>query len=142
MAQACVIGHVVSELELKVSANNNPYIRFSLAERIGYGLGEKARIQYIQVWAFGNLARQLQSNSVVKGSFIMASGSLELVDYTKKDGVSRDKQLKLILKDWDFVTDPRDRRHKDRKQNNASKPSKQTPAAVEAIDGDREPLPG
>lgn len=142
MAHACVIGHVVSELELKMSANNNPYIRFSLAERIGYGFGEKVRTQYIQVWAFGNLARQLQSNSVVKGSFIMASGSLELVDYTKKDGVTRDKQLKLVLKDWEFVPDPRDRRRKDRKQTNASKTSTQTPAAVETIDGEREPLPG
>ena len=82
MAQAVVIGRVTSELELKTSTNHNPYLRFSLAEHIGYG--EAARTQYYQVWAWGSLAHQLKKSGVTKGSFIMASGFLELTDYVKK----------------------------------------------------------
>ena len=98
MAQAIVFGRVTTGLELKTSLKNNPYVMFSLAEHFGFG--EAARTQFIQVWAWGHLAHQLVKCSVAKGSTIWVSGFLELSDYTRKDGVTKDKRLKLTLKDW------------------------------------------
>lgn len=48
------------------------------------------------------MARQL-AGGVGKGSVLWVSGSLELEEYAKKDGVTRDKRLKLKLKDWGFA---------------------------------------
>ena len=38
-----------------------------------------------------------------KGSLIWVSGSLELEEYTKNDGETHDKRLKLKLDDWDYI---------------------------------------
>ena len=139
MAQAVVIGRVTSELELKTSTNHNPYLRLSLAERIGYG--ETARMEYYQVWAWGSLAHQLEKCGVTKGSFIMASGFLELTDYVKKDGVTKDKQLKLTLKAWEFVPSAGCRKHSlDTQDGGSHAPEKSVPS-VPIIDGERDVLP-
>ena len=47
MAQISVDGQVISEIELKTSARNHPYVRFELVEYIGKG--EKQRAQYFHV---------------------------------------------------------------------------------------------
>lgn len=139
MAQAVVIGRVVSEPELKTSSNNNPYLLFSLAEHIGYG--ETARTQYYQVWAWGNIARQLKTRCVTKGSLIMVSGFLELVDYIKKDGTTKNKQLKLKLKDWDFVSTTGCRRQSTGMEAGVfSAPAENVPQ-IPIIDGERDTLP-
>ena len=101
MGQLNTIGWVSSDLIRMVSKNQNPFIRFSLGEHIGYGAN--ARTQYYQVWASGDLMRQLMKANVRKGSLIWVSGSLEQEEYTKKDGVTRDKRLNLTLKDWNYV---------------------------------------
>ena len=125
------VGQVQSDPELKTSAKDNPYLRLTLMERIGFG--EYARTQYIQVWAWGALARQLYDAGVRKGSQIWVSGSLELTDYVKKDGVTHDKALKLKLRDWGPAGS----------ENTADQafswPSDLGTAGV--IDGDRESLP-
>ena len=55
MANISVVGRIVSDdIELKISANNRPYLRFDLAERTGKGA--YARTQYYQVVAFGAIA--------------------------------------------------------------------------------------
>ena len=95
---AFIVGQVQSDPELKTSAKDNPYLHLTLMERLGFG--EQARKQYIQVWAWGVLARQLYDAGLSKGSQIWASGSLELTDYVKKDGVTHDKALKLKLREW------------------------------------------
>jgi len=99
MSQLYSIGRVTAGLELKTSTKQNPYLRFSLAEPIGYG--DTARTQYIQVWAWGRMATQLVNAGVGKGSLIWVSGSLELEEY--QSGTTRDKRLKLKLSDWGFV---------------------------------------
>ena len=101
MSQLYCTGRVVSELELKTSAKQVPYVCFPIAERVGYG--KTAHTQYISVWAWGAMARQLVGDGVGKGSVLWVSGSLELAEYAKKDGVTRDKRLKLKLKDWGLV---------------------------------------
>lgn len=100
MSQLYCTGRVMSDLELKTSARGVPYLCFPIAERVGYG--KSAHTQYISVWAWGTVARQLVSDGVGKGSVLWVSGSLELEEYTKKDGVTHDKRLKLKLKDWGF----------------------------------------
>lgn len=139
MAQAIAFGRVTSGLELKTSVKNNPYVMFSLAEQIGYR--EFARTQSIQVWAWGHLAHQLVKCSVAKESMIWVSGFLELSDYTRKDGETKDKRLKLTLKDWGFIPGTgRSSRKSASQSGEQNAPTAEDPAA-EVIDGERDELP-
>lgn len=131
MSQLYCTGRVVSDLELKTSQKNVPYLCFPIAEHVGYG--SSARTQYISVWAWGAMARQLVSDGVGKGSALWVSGSLELEEYTKKDGVTHDKRLKLKLKDWGFT--PAGQRQERRPGQAKDLP----PPGI--IDGERENLP-
>ncbi len=131
MAQAYSIGRVTSDLELKVSVKKVPYLRFTIAERVGYR--DSAHMQYIQVWAWDDMAQKLVDTGVKKGSLLRVSGSLELEEYTRQDGVTRDKRLKLRLKDWAFASAAK--RHE-----GTPRPKKEVPAP-EIINGDLEPLP-
>ena len=137
MSHLVAIGRVTADLELKMSVRQNPYIQFSLAEQIGYG--ETARTQYIQVWAWGVLTQQLLDRSVRKGSLISVSGSLELEEYTKKDGVTRDKGLRLELSDWGFV--PSQGRTGQTPGQTADTAQGPIPFPDSTIDGERENLP-
>lgn len=132
MAQVYSIGRVTADLELKTSVRQNPYLCFSLAERIGYG--DTARTQYIQVWAWGTVTRQLIDTGVRKGSLLWVSGSLELEEYTRKDGVTKDKRLKLKLTDWGFVPAAQRRGQ----ETSQAKDVKDVPSV---IDGERDILP-
>lgn len=131
MAQAYSIGRVTSDLELKRSVRKVPYLRFTIAERIGYR--DSARTQYIQVWAWDSMAQKLVDAGVKKGSLLQVSGSLELEEYTKRDGVTRDKRLKLRLNEWDFAPAAR-------RQEPMPRPEQAAPAP-EIINGDLESLP-
>lgn len=130
MSQLYCTGRVVSDLELKTSQKSVPYLCFPIAERVGYG--RTAHTQYISVWAWGAMARQLVSDGVGKGTVLWVSGSLELEEYAKKDGVTRDKRLKLKLKDWGFAPtqQPQGRPGQD-----------QSIPTLGTIDGERENLP-
>ena len=131
MSQLYCTGRVMSDLELKTSQKNVPYLCFSIAERVGYG--SSVHTQYISVWAWGAMARQLISEGVGKGSVLWVSGSLELEEYTKKDGITHDKRLKLKLNDWGFApAGQRQERGAGRTKN---------PPPLPTIDGEREALP-
>ena len=129
MSQLYCAGRVTSELELKTSAKQVPYVCFPIAERVGYG--KTAHTQYITVWAWGAMARQL-AGGVGKGSVLWVSGSLELEEYAKKDGVTRDKRLKLKLKDWGFAPTQRPQ---------ARPGQDQSIPPPDIVDGEREDLP-
>lgn len=129
MSQLYCTGRVTSELELKTSAKQVPYVCFPIAERVGYG--KTAHTQYITVWAWGAMARQL-AGGVGKGSVLWVSGSLELEEYAKKDGVTRDKRLKLKLKDWGFAPTQRPQ---------ARPGQDQSIPPPDIVDGEREDLP-
>ena len=65
MANISVVGRIVSDdIELKISANNRPYLRFDLAERTGKGA--YARTQYYQVVAFGAIASQFAKRGLCR----------------------------------------------------------------------------
>lgn len=136
MSQLFTTGRVITDLELKSSAQQNLYLYFTLVERIGYG--DSARAQYIHVWAWGYLAEKLKRAKVRKGSNIWVAGSLELEDYARKDGSGADKQLKLKLTDWGFVPKESDRPQKKEK---GAQPSNDTAHKAGVIDGERETLP-
>lgn len=139
MGQLNTIGWVSSDLIRMVSKNQNPYIRFSLGERIGYGAN--ARTQYYQVWASGDVMRQLTKATVRKGSLIWVSGSLELEEYTKKDGVTRDKRFNLTLKDWNYVPSTGNNGNNPSHKQDAVPASEPNPPLIDTIDGERNPLP-
>lgn len=140
MGQLNVIGWVSSELIEGTSVSQWPYLGFSLAERVGYGAN--VRTQFYQVWARGDLAQHLKKGGVKKGSLIWASGLMELEEYTRKDGVTRDKRLTLTLKDWRFI--PRTGKAGTVSSQTKGAPTVPTsaPASISTIDGEREPLPG
>lgn len=131
MSQLYCTGRVVSDLELKTSQKDVPYLCFPIAERVGYG--SSAHTQYISVWAWGAMARQLVSDGVGKGSALWVSGSLELEAYTKKDGVTHDKRLKLKLRDWGHAPDGQRREQEPGQTKDLPPP--------ETVDGEREDLP-
>ena len=132
MAKLMCIGRVTADLELRESARKEPYVRFSLAENLGYG--ETARTQYFQVWTWGHLAEKLVKRKVRKGSLIWVSGSLELEEYTRSDGETRDKRLKLKLDDWDYTPAFQSKTESGIPQSNPTVP-------VGTVDGEREALP-
>ena len=129
MSQLYCTGRVMSELELKTSVKKVPYVCFPIAERVGYG--SSAHTQYITAWAWGNMACQLIDSGVGKGTVLWVSGSLELEEYVKKDGVTHDKRLKLKLKDWGFPPSDGKPQH--------DQPENVPPPGI--IDGEREDLP-
>ena len=137
MAQTTVIGRVTADLELKESVNKNPYIQFCLAENIGHG--ETARTQYFEVWAYRDLAHQLLRAGVRKGSLVWLSGPLELVSYTRRDGKTKDKKLKLTLKDWGYASGRSGKVTS--RTNGADKAPEDPPSLAEVINGEREALP-
>ena len=100
MSQIFTIGRVTSDFELQFSTNNTPYVRFSLAETIGFGANRKT--QYLQVWTWSVDAKRLVKNKVKKGSLLWVSGSLELEEYQRNDRTN-DKRLKVLLDNWGFV---------------------------------------
>lgn len=132
MAKLMCIGRVTADPELRESARKEPYVRFSLAENLGYG--ETARTQYFQVWAWGHHAKNLVRRKVRKGSLIWVSGSLELEEYAKNDGKTQDKRLKLKLDDWDYVP-------AFQSKTESSIPQSEDPGPMGTVDGEREALP-
>lgn len=136
MAQVYVIGRITNELELKHGQNENSYVRFSFAENIGSN--DRARTQYYQVWAWGEDAERLMKAGVKKGSLIFIAGAIELEIYTKQDGFTIDKRLKVSLNDWGFVPFGNGR------ANNSlhnKRSSADVPPRTATINGDKDILP-
>ncbi|MCC8026628.1 MAG: single-stranded DNA-binding protein [Clostridium sp.] len=143
MSLSFTIGRVTADFELQTSTNGVPYVRFGIAETLGYG--ETARPQYLQVWAWREDAKRLIKRKVKKGSLIWVSGSLEMESYQKRDGNTTDKRLKVTLDNWDFIPGGKALAGRaDTEDPHAGT----SPAASQAqalpggeIDGDREHLP-
>ena len=95
MANISVVGRIVSDdIELKISANNRPYLRFDLAERTGKGA--YARTQYYQVVAFGAIASQFAKRGLCRGALISVEGTLELEDYARSSLTMKQKALERV----------------------------------------------
>lgn len=137
MAQAYVIGRVTADLEMKTSSNGNPYVRFDIAETIGNK--EHSHSQYFQVCAWGDDANRLIKAHVKKGSLIWIAGSLELELFTKRDGRTKDKRMKILMDNWGFIPVGKAREQISPEQQLSSDNSEVL--RICEIDGDREILP-
>ena len=113
---------------MKYSERRVPYVRFGLAERTGFG--NQVRTQYYQVWAWNETAQELISSGLKNGSPVRLSGTLVLEEYTRQDGITRDKRLKVLLSKGGFIPISRG--------GNSATHSQST---VGYVDGDKEPLP-
>lgn len=100
MIQITTVGRVTADLELKESAKKVPYLRFDLAVTKGYGEGKHT--VFLPCWAFQSIAQRMESAGVKKGSQIMISGDLDVVDFERRDG-SKGKVNKVSVYDWQFV---------------------------------------
>ena len=128
MALIHVIGRITTDLEMKHGESGAPYVRFGLAERIGYG--DQARMQFYQVWAWKDTAEALIRSGLKKGSLVQLSGTLTLEEYTKLDGITTDKRLKVSLNQGSFIP-----------VSKSGSIATSSPSTVEAIDGEKDPLP-
>lgn len=137
MAQIYVIGRITADLELKTSERNNPYVRFDVAENIGSR--QNLHTQYFQICAWGEDANRLMRARAKKGSLIWVTGSLELESYTKRDGVTIDKRMKVLLDNWGFIPVGGARTYKEDPAPEC--PETTLPPQAEVIDGDRDSLP-
>lgn len=135
MAQTYVIGRVTADFELKTSINQHTYAHFDIAENIGSK--ERSRTQYFQICAMGDDAVRLVRAHVEKGSLIWVSGSLELEIYTRRDGITSDKRLKILLDNWGFVPVGTDKAAEKAVDNKIPDP----PETAATINGDKEALP-
>ncbi|MFQ9062301.1 MAG: single-stranded DNA-binding protein [Oscillospiraceae bacterium] len=68
MAKASLIGLITQGPELQHSAKGEPYVRFSVAEYVGFG--PQRHTQFIDVWAWGYMAQRLAKCSLGNGDFI------------------------------------------------------------------------
>ncbi len=101
MARVFVIGRITQDLEQKHSQRGLPFIRFNLAENISRN--NFRRTQFYQVWAWGDDAAKLMNSQARKGSLIWIAGTLEQEVFTRKDGHTTDKRLKVYPADWGFA---------------------------------------
>lgn len=138
MAQVNVIGRITADLELRTSEKNNPYVRFDIAENVGSR--QNLHTQYFQICAWGEDANRLMRARAKKGSLIWVSGSLELEPYTKRDGVTIDKRMKILLDNWGFV--PVGGAKTSKESLAQESPEVLPQQSYEGIDGDRDTLPG
>ena len=138
MAQIHFIGRITADLELKTSERNNPYVRFDIAENIGSR--QNLHTQYFQICAWGEDANRLMRARAKKGSLIWVTGSLELEPYTKRDGVTIDKRMKVLLDNWGFIPVGGAKASKEAPAH--ERPEMTSPPKAEVIDGDRDSLPG
>ena len=134
MAQIFVIGRITHDLNLKTSEKNNAYVRFDIAENIGSG--QNMHPQYFQVCAWNEDAHRLVNANAKQGSLIWITGSLELEPYTKQDGITIDKRMKIMLDNWGFVPTTRSKYNR-----NSSRPKDSETTLgqeSEVVDGDRD----
>jgi single-stranded DNA-binding protein len=136
MSDLRCFGWVTNDLEPQVSSRKNLYVRFGLAEPIGYG--ETAHTQYFDVWAWGQTAQSLLDGGVKRGSSIWIHGSLELVDCTGKDGVTKEKRMKIKLREWRYR---RDKSEASQPKEELVSPEPETIGPIAVVDGEREDLP-
>ena len=138
MAQVFVIGRITADLEPKTSEKNNLYVRFDIAENIGSR--QDLHTQYFQICAWGEDANRLIKAHAKKGSLIWVAGSLELKAFTKRDGATADKRMKVLLDNWGFVPVGKARPSKEGQAK--TDPENTSIQEYEGIDGDRDTLPG
>ncbi len=100
MIALTAVGRVTAEIELKEGANKSSYLNFDLAVTQGYGEGRHT--VFLPCWAFGDVAKRMETAHVKKGTQLMITGDFDVVEFTRKDE-SKGKANRVTVKDWQFI---------------------------------------
>ena len=79
-------GNITKDAELRYTANDKAYSKFSIANNEGYGDNKKTNFFNCTLW--GKSAENL-NRFLTKGQKVLITGRVELGKYTDKEGVER-----------------------------------------------------
>ena len=79
-------GNITKDAELRYTANDKAYSKFSIANNEGYGDNKKTNFFNCTLW--GKSAENL-NRFLTKGQKVLITGKVEINDYKDKEGVER-----------------------------------------------------
>ena len=79
-------GNITKDAELRYTANDKAYSKFSIANNEGYGDNKKTNFFNGTLW--GKSAENL-NRFLTKGQKVLITGKIELGKYTDKEGIER-----------------------------------------------------
>ena len=86
MNKFIVTGNITKDAELRYTANDKAYSKFSIANNEGYGENKKTTFFNCTLW--GKSAENL-NRFLTKGQKVLITGKVEINDYKDKEGVER-----------------------------------------------------
>ena len=86
MNKIILTGNITKDAELRYTANDKAYSKFSVANNEGYGDNKKTNFFNCTLW--GKSAENL-NRFLTKGQKVLITGRVELGKYTDKEGVER-----------------------------------------------------
>ena len=86
MNKFIVLGNITKDAELRYTANDKPYSKFSIANNEGYGDNKKTNFFNCTLW--GKSAENL-NRFLTKGQKVLITGKVEINDYKDKEGIER-----------------------------------------------------
>ena len=86
MNKIILTGNITKDAELRYTANDKAYTKFSVANNEGYGDNKKTNFFNCTLW--GKSAENL-NRFLTKGQKVLITGKVEINDYKDKEGVER-----------------------------------------------------
>ena len=86
MNRVILSGNLTKDAELRYTANDKAYSKFSIANNEGYGDNKKTNFFNCTLW--GKSAENL-NRFLTKGQKVLITGKVEINDYKDKEGVER-----------------------------------------------------
>ena len=86
MNKFIVLGNITKDAELRYTANDKAYSKFSIANNEGFGDNQKTNFFNCTLW--GKSAENL-NRFLTKGQKVLITGKIELGKYTDKEGIER-----------------------------------------------------
>ena len=86
MNRVILTGNITKDAELRCTANDKAYSKFSIANNEGYGDNKKTNFFNCTLW--GKSAENI-SRFLTKGQKVLITGKVEINDYKDKEGVER-----------------------------------------------------
>lgn len=85
-----IAGRMTADPELRYTQAQKPVVSFRIACERDYTQGEEKKTDFISVAAFGNTADFI-SKYFTKGSMVIASGRLQIREWTDRNGNKRNE---------------------------------------------------
>ena len=86
MNRVILTGNITKDAELRYTANDKAYSKFSIANNEGYGDNKKTNFFNCTLW--GKSAENI-SRFLTKGQKVLITGKVEINDYKDKEGIDR-----------------------------------------------------